>query len=509
MPLHLFPLEITLLYNFLISELYQRNIKSDGGSALVWYAIHGDEHGVRHMLAAGADVNLRSPNETQSTALLEAVIHKHTRVVELLLENGALPDAADLRARRPLVLATAERSDVTITELLLSYGARVNSVVFDKRAPLMEAIRSNQESKVVLLLKRGADTHILGSGNTLLHVAATKNASPTIMKMLIDSGIQVDSQDSWGRTPLQVAAYYSCARAVRLLLHYGADPNFKNTRYSGKGRTALFYAAEKPRNSRKDNKAIIRTLVMQGAQVDAIDDRQETPLLYAVSQGAIKQAQALVENGSSIMARDAGGETVLHLATRPHSGCPGMMGWLVECGADVNWAGGKQSETPIFNAIRYSYCRQGVKSAHNLLSLGADVHFRNIDGLTPLSLAARMCSIELTTMLLERGASVNSRDMQGKSPLHHVAEYCFRSEARKVIALLLEHGADVNSQDHSGFTALHTLVAKGGSWEAAGDMLKAGADRYAMSNDGRFPHDMVPAGPWAETKRLFIRSYTS
>lgn len=497
------------LYNLLIRKLYRRNVISDGGSALVWYANHGDELGVRAMLAAGADVNLRTTNPAQSTALLEAVTQKHTRVVQLLLENGASPDTADLRARRPLTLATIGRSDVAITKLLLGYGAKVDSVSFEKRAPLMEAIRSNQGSKVALLLKHAADIHIVESRNimNLLHIAAAKNAAPAIMKMLIEAGIQVDSQDGWGRTPLQVAAAYSSTRAVRLLLHYGADPNFQNTNQFSKGYTALFYSAKEPRRFRKDNKAIIRTLVMQGAEVDFTNKVQETPLLYAVSQGATKQAQALLENGASITTRDAEGKTVLHLAASSWNWCPDMMNLLVENGADVNWAGDKQNETPIFYAIRRSYSRQGLKNAQNLLSLDAGVHFRNIDGLTPLSLAARMCSIELTATLLERGSFVNSKDMQGKSALHHVAETGFPSVALKIVALLIQHGADVNSQDYSGYTALHILVTRDGVWEAVGELLKAGADRTAMSNDGRFPHDMVPAGPWAETKRFLIRSY--
>lgn len=82
-------------YHLLTNELYQNNIRSGGGSALLWYASRGDELGVRNMLRAGANVNLRSPNRAQSTALLEAVNNKHISVVQILLDNGALPDVAD------------------------------------------------------------------------------------------------------------------------------------------------------------------------------------------------------------------------------------------------------------------------------------------------------------------------------------------------------------------------------------------------------------------------------
>lgn len=142
-------------YHLLINELYQHNIRSDGGSALLWYASRGDEFGVRNMLCAGANVNIRSPNCAESIALLEAVSTKHTSVVQALLDSGALPDVVNARCRRPLVLATNGRSDVAIIKLLLEHGAIANSVTFDKHAPLREAVRSHQESKVALLLKHG------------------------------------------------------------------------------------------------------------------------------------------------------------------------------------------------------------------------------------------------------------------------------------------------------------------------------------------------------------------
>ncbi|KAJ5346208.1 hypothetical protein N7452_004212 [Penicillium brevicompactum] len=495
-------------YNLLINELYERNIRSDGGSALLWYASRGDEMGVRNMLRAGANVNLRSPDRAQSTALLQAVTTKHTRVVQILLETGALPDAADARSRRPLALATDGRSDIAITKLLLEYGAMANSVAFDKHTPLLRAVRSNQESKVTLLLNHGADPHILErrTGMNLLHIAASKNASLGTMKMLIDNGIPLDSQDSQGRTPLQVAVSFSSTRAVSLLLHLGANPNLKNEVHYWKGWTALFYAARKSKNFRVDNKTIIRTLFKHGAELDSKNHARETPLLQAVSCGAIKQAQALLECGASIMARNANGETVLHVAASSRSWCPNMVSWLVENGADVNWVGGKQGETPIFYAIRHSYSQKGIECAQTLLLLGADIHFRNMHGLTPLSLAVRTGSLDFTKVLLERGASVNSEDLHGKCPLHYAAEANF-GIIPKVVALLIQNGAHVNSRDNTGHTPLHSIAAKEGAWEAVAELLKAGADRYAMSNDGKLPHDLVPDGPWAETKRLLIRFY--
>jgi ankyrin repeat protein len=206
------------------------------------------------------------------------------------------PDPED-----PWLWRTNGRSDVAITKLLLENGARADSVVFDKHAPLLEAVRSSQESKVALLLKHGADTHILDrrTGMNLVHIAASKNATSGIINILIDSGIQMESQDDMGRTPLQVAAENSCTRAVHLLLHLGANPNFKNMNRYWEGWSALFYAAKNPKSPGNGNKSIIRALVIYGAELDTKSHAHKTPLLYAISQGATKQAQALFEYGAN------------------------------------------------------------------------------------------------------------------------------------------------------------------------------------------------------------------
>jgi ankyrin repeat protein len=172
----------------------------------------------------------------------------------------------------------------------------------------------------------------------------------------------------------------------------------------------------------------------------------------------------------------------------------------------VNRASGKRSETLIFYAIRYGL---GLERIRNLVSLGADVNFKNTIGLTPLSLASSICSTELVKLLLDSGAFVNSRDIQGKSPLHYIVEAKFgaASEVLEIVSLFVQCGADVNSRDSSGYTPLYRAVSKEWTWETAGELIKAGADRCAMLYDGKYLYDMVKAGPWAETQRLFLRHY--
>ena len=117
----------------------------------------------------------------------------------------------------------------------------------------------------------------------LLHVAASKNAISAVIKALLHSGIDVDSQDGTGRTPLQVVTEHSCLRAVQVLSQNSANLNFQNHYRFGNGWTARFYTI-RPKNLRNDNRTIIQTLVMHGAEIDMRNSKQQTPLLYAISQ---------------------------------------------------------------------------------------------------------------------------------------------------------------------------------------------------------------------------------
>ena len=298
--------------DLLIRRLYQLNVRSDGGSALVWFASRGLERGVRGMLAAGASVNVRGRSRSQSTALIEAITYKNTNMVRFLLESGAIPDAVYCSHRRPLIQALRGSCDATIPQLLLEYGANANQAERDQHAPLLEAVRSKQERKVALLLQHGAKIPTADyRGMNLLHIAAAENATSGIIDMLLGAEIPIDSQDGLGRTPLQVAAVHSSLRSVKALLKRRAKANFKNLNERSQGWTALFYASG-VRNPKKPLQSIIKALIENGADVDVTDNVGRTPLINAISQAAITQALELLNQGASLQARTIHGETVLH-----------------------------------------------------------------------------------------------------------------------------------------------------------------------------------------------------
>jgi truncated hemoglobin YjbI len=158
-----------------------------------------------------------------------------------------------------------------------------------------------------------------------------------------------------GRTLLHTASAAGDVTIVELLLRLGADPNVTD---SG-GHTSLYCVGNECRV--KAGAKVVRSLVQAGANVDAQDGVKHcTALHMAARRGKVEVAEALLDCGASIEARDSLGDTPLRRS--------------------VN-------------------CDQ-AEMARLLISRGADVHSKGSRGITPL-LAARTSTMK--TVLAIRG----------------------------------------------------------------------------------------------------------
>ena len=124
--------------------------------------------------------------------------------------------------------AACSKGDEAIVRLLLQQGVDIKAARgIDVATPLIVACSSGNESIVRLLLESEAEASegVLCNSQdkmTPLHVAAW-NGSVEVAQLLIDHGVDVNTQDDSVGTPLVLAAYAGHYSMVEFLLDTGAD----------------------------------------------------------------------------------------------------------------------------------------------------------------------------------------------------------------------------------------------------------------------------------------------
>lgn len=195
----------------------------------------------RAVMDLGADVNAAS--NRGSCPLHWAAGTGLVANCEELIYHGANPQAVDDNGATPLILAcggrqgvTREGSVVATVRALLEAGADVAAKTKRGLSSLHFAARTGRADVCRLLLLYGADLHskTTCSGRSPLFFAVQSDDT-SVIAFLVSKGARINDVDLKNRTPLYLAACEGRARAVSVLLEFGADTH-QRSRF---GRTAL------------------------------------------------------------------------------------------------------------------------------------------------------------------------------------------------------------------------------------------------------------------------------
>lgn len=117
-----------------------------------------------------------------------------------------------------------------------------------------------------------------------------------------------------------------------------------------------------------------------------------------------------------------------------------------------------------------------------LLSKGADINAKSVEGQSPLHYAATRSDVELARILIENGANIEARNNNGETPLYTAIRY----GSERVALYLIEKGADVKASIPEGYSVL-TKAAGRKNLDLIKSILAKGADPEVADGQGHTP----------------------
>ncbi|MCC6540482.1 MAG: ankyrin repeat domain-containing protein [Bryobacterales bacterium] len=243
---------------------------------------------------------------------------------------------------------------------------------------------------------------------------------------------------------------------------------------------------------RSGNQTLLRQWIAAGWDVNAADERGNTPLLDAAAVGNAATVRLLLDAGAKVNAANNLGMTPL-LVGAPE---PAKVKFLLDAGADVNAASG-MGRTPVIVAASVPGNTAAVAM---LLAKGANWKAADKLGMNALMAAAHANNLDAVRLLVAKGAEVTYAPPKFGTALHGaainqnvaMARYLLSRGARvdatadyshpvkaglialdrltplmfavaygpvDMVRLLLDAGADVNARDIRGMTPLMLAVA--------------------------------------------------
>jgi ankyrin repeat protein len=265
---------------------------NSGFTPLMFAAQQGDVDSAGILIKAGAKTNEAQP-KTALTPLLIASAMSQAKTVDLLLDNGADPNAVDANGYGPLhkvvrdsdygIDMERKNAALTIVKSLVKHGANPNLRIVQDKAKAADEV------------KRGANAFY------------GKRAALTVTEIVLQ-----------GATPLVLAAEVNDLDVIKALVDAGADPNIA----TDQGTTALMMSSgvgTDVQRAREPEERVVavetaKFLVDHGAEINAAGQFGWTALHGAAYQGLNDVIAYLVSKGAKIDQKDSFGQTPLSIS---------------------------------------------------------------------------------------------------------------------------------------------------------------------------------------------------
>jgi ankyrin repeat protein len=247
---------------------------------------------------------------TRMTFLQYAIALGIPEIVQLLLNHGANVQTTP----SPLILAlTVKMPSLEIISLLLERGANSNIVVpeMSDRPLIAIALENPAITPAIIqkLIAHGGNIKYKRSEEGFTALMDAEN--PEIVKLLLDLNAdpEVRTNDGQENVISQTIMYGNWPK-LKVLLEHNSNVNIQDAR----GITPLMVSATVRNAQMHPTAAVAEQLLLAGADVNAKDRYNNTPLIHAVHQSNAPMVELLLVNGADQTIINNGQQTAAILA---------------------------------------------------------------------------------------------------------------------------------------------------------------------------------------------------
>ncbi|MDX9905428.1 MAG: ankyrin repeat domain-containing protein [Bacteroidales bacterium] len=380
---------------------------------------------------------INAKDENGNTFLHFAAISGDTKLIQFLLDEGALVNAKNNKGYTPLATAVKEQK-YTAARLLLESGADVNATDIFNYTPIFYAIDNNDLQMMKLMKENGADINFKDmKSRTPLTYSANIDSKTALTEYLLDNGADLNLTSCYGWTPFFYSCFNGSSRNADILYKSGSAVDLSDV----DGETPLFCAVI---NNHTD---IARFLLERQADINHQNLAGMTPVMIALDSSYSDLSLYLIsQQDLKVNITDTAGYTALFYAVR--SGKSNLLEQLLKRGADPNIAD-RSGATPLL----YGCAAENTQMVNLLLDYHANPDISTSDSLTPLIAAILLKSLPVTKALLDHGADPDGIFPGDLTPLMYAAT----DGSSEIVACLVPRVKDINATCE-GETALMMAV---------------------------------------------------
>ena len=311
--------------------------------------------------------------------------------------------------------------------------------------------------------------------STLMHAACELNR-PDIVKVLIDSGVDINITNLHGQTPLHIAAFKGNAKVVKVLLKNKSNPKARDY----KGKTPLHYAAQ------SGSLDTVKLLLSSGSSINELTfPERESALMIALKNKHYELAEFFISKGTILKYPDSYRYLPISYAAVSRN-CK-ILDKLIDKGSPINIKD-ILGETPLLKCYSAYYCSgKGPipnKAALLLISRGAEIKGIDNNGDSVLGIAAKYNDKEVVKAILEKGEDHLYKNGIPKKDI--LLGYLVTSNVNKVKEILKKYPRLKNYKCKLGLNLIH-FAARSSNAEMIKYLISIGFDKNARDDSKRTP----------------------